>query len=333
MTKNQRPEVITIANHKGGCGKTTTTVNLSYSLSQKDKKVLVIDLDPQGHASLGFNIDPDRLQKSIFDLLDPESNGKTAVNDCIVHLYPNIDLIPSNMTLSYIEQILAGKKQREYRLKNIVEDLKEYNYILIDTGPSLGLLTVNALIAANKVIIPVEPSSYALHGLQKLEETLNMLSKNLGHTPQVRYLLTLHDINSQYSSDFEATFRSYFGSEIFSTKISCSDIYKDAATLGLPVLEHSPRNKISKEYLKTAKEVIDWSSNIQSAYIGKLPENQEEQIVPFTSKLIRSKNADKFSTILKETEVDYNYKFAYDLNGEMFTYKVTEPDISLTKIN
>ncbi len=329
-------EIIAIANHKGGCGKTTTAINLAYSLSLINKKVLLVDLDPQGHATLGLNIDPDRLEKSNFDLLTP--NSKTTVAQVKLNIYKNLDLLPANMMLAFLEQLLSGKNQREFRLKNILSKIKNnYDFIIIDTAPSLGLLTINALLAANKVIIALEPSNYALHGLSKIEETIDLITQKAKHKIKLRYLLTLFNKNSKFSYDFFDTVKWSLCDKLFMTRIALCDIYKDAATLGLPVYKYRPEYSEADDYRSLTNEVIAWCNNKTPLFIADLPlENKKNY--PLHDPAEKTTADDKIKIIdifqlKKQNQKEYKYKYVVDTNGNVSSFKLDTTEILDTVLN
>lgn len=308
-------EIIAIANHKGGCGKTTTAINLTYSLTLENKKVLLVDFDPQGHSTLGLNIDPDRLSYSIFEALIP--NSSVDINNIKLTPYKYLDLLPANMKLSFLEQLLAGKKQREYRLKNLLnKSAKKYDYIIIDTPPALGLLTINALLAANRVIVPIEPSNFALHGLQKIGETLELLNKKLGHSPALRFLFTLYNERSQFNKDFLGVIGQALENELFATKIHYHDSYRDAGVLGLPVYEYTKYKEVSQDYIDLATEVTNWSKNKKKKYISKLPRSKK-LVVPFTRKLAEAFEKTSHIEYIKKANSDVSYKYMLDTDGQI----------------
>jgi chromosome partitioning protein len=188
--------VIAIVNQKGGCGKTTTTVNLAAALASDGARVLVIDLDPQAHATLALGVDPDKVDENLYEVLaEPEGSGQ--LREIILEVGENLDLAPSGIVLSALEQKLASERveSRTERLSAALDSLPErtYDYALIDCPPNVGVLTFNALRAAGEVIIPLETSRFAIHGVEKLLETIALLTERIGHDLTVRILTTLYD--------------------------------------------------------------------------------------------------------------------------------------------
>lgn len=306
-------EVIAISNHKGGCGKTTTAINLAYALAEQHKQTLLIDLDPQAHATIGLNLNPEQLEKNIFDLLKPQT--KTKFEEVVRPVYPHLDILPGSMTAAYLEQLMSGKKQREYTLKKILDKAKQYDTVIIDTAPSLGLLTINALLAANKIIIPLEPSSFALHGLQKLEETLEMLRVKTKHAPEIRYLLTMYNTASQFALDFLHSVRPFFDISLLKTKITWAEQYRNSAAACIPAKLFAPETNEAREYDNVAQEVLAWIEHKEPVFISALPK-AVEPVVNYHQK----QNAEPV-ILPYATDEQHEYKYVIDINGNIRSIK------------
>lgn len=308
-------EVIALANHKGGCGKTTTAINLAYRLSKLKQKVLLIDLDPQGHSSLGLNINPDRIDTSCYDFLQ-----KKPLADVVIKILPNLDLIPGAMKTAFIEQILSGKNRREYRLKDCLKKVTGYDYILIDSPPSLGLLTVNALLAASKVLVPLEPSNYALHGLQKLEDTISLLKNKAGHQLEARYLITMFR-PTKFCEDFLNTLKPFFRDNLLKTRINFSELYKDSALVGLPAGVYD--DKQSDEYANLAIEVKAWVEKKDPVFISNLPSPVK----------IKMNSNTEMIQMLSSTKDGYEYRYVIDTQGNITSVRSKKLNMVNLKFN
>jgi chromosome partitioning protein len=261
--------VIAIINQKGGCGKTVTAVSLAASLAANRKKILLIDLDPQGHASLSFGIDPQQGH-TIFDVLDLNENKN--LQDIITILSPHLHLAPANISLSILEQKLAGKHGREIRLLDKLSRIRKlYDYIVIDCPPNLGLLTINALIAAQRLIVPVDTSIFSLHGIEKLQATVSMLKNKIGHDPDVYGLATIFDQRTNFSKIFLLKLKKVFGDKLFKTVIPNSIKFREASESATAIIDYAPRSKGAQTYLGLAAEILrrDKHKVIQKAVRSK----------------------------------------------------------------
>ena len=249
--------VIASANQKGGCGKTTTAINLSSSLSQKGQKVLLIDFDPQAHATMGLNVKPSDLDKTIYDVITPKKNWLWGIEDILVPIKDNFDLAPSSLILSAFEQELSGLERREHRLFQAIQPLKEkYDFIVIDCPPSIGHLSFNALRACDEVIIPIDMSLFSLRGVAKLIEIIIMLKDKIGHDIKSRALVTMYDRRTRYSRTVLEKVQAEFGDNVFDTVIRYNIRLRETADLGLPVGDYDKNAIGHMDYENLAEEVI-----------------------------------------------------------------------------
>jgi chromosome partitioning protein len=249
--------VIASANQKGGCGKTTTAINLSSSLSSKGERVLLIDFDPQAHATMGLNIMPSDLEKSIYHVITPKDYQFLRIEDILVPIKDNFDLAPSSLILSAVEQELSGLEGRENRLFRAIQALKKtYDYVVIDCPPSIGHLCFNALRACQEVIIPIDMSLFSLRGVAKLLEIIILLKDEIGHDVRSRALITMYDRRTRYSRVVLEKVKTEFGDNVFETVIRYNIRLRETADYGLPVGDYDKNAIGHKDYENLAEEVI-----------------------------------------------------------------------------
>jgi chromosome partitioning protein len=249
--------VIASANQKGGCGKTTTAINLSSSLSSKGERVLLIDFDPQAHATMGLNIMPSDLEKSIYHVITPKDYKFLRIEDILVPIKDNFDLAPSSLILSAVEQELSGLEGRENRLFRAIQALKKtYDYVVIDCPPSIGHLCFNALRACQEVIIPIDMSLFSLRGVAKLLEIIILLKDEIGHDVRSRALITMYDRRTRYSRVVLEKVKTEFGDNVFETVIRYNIRLRETADYGLPVGDYDKNAIGHKDYENLAEEVI-----------------------------------------------------------------------------
>ncbi len=247
-------KVIAIVNQKGGVGKTTTAVNLSTVLAQKGKKVLLIDEDPQGNATSGLGIEK-IAEKSIYDVLINETTfGEAIIRTSVKNLY----LCPSNINLAGAEVELVNMEARENRMKEKMEEIQDkFHYIIIDCPPSLGLLTINSLTAANSIMIPIQCEYYALEGVGQLMNTVNLIKKQLNKDLYIEgVVLTMNDARTNLSNQVVSEVKKYFKDNVYKTIIPRNVKLSEAPSYGMPISVYAPHSKGSKCYEKLANELI-----------------------------------------------------------------------------
>ena len=247
-------KIISIANQKGGCGKTTTTINLAAALGANGKKVLLLDLDPQAHASLGLNFEN---SDSIYNVISKLTPRKLKITDIIKSVEKNFDIVPSNILVGTLEQELADEIGRELKLMEVLNKIKDqYDYILIDCPPSLGFLTINSIRASEEVIVPVETSRFSLQGVDHLVDIVNLIRDRLNHPVTYRILITMFDSRLRHSFAMLAKMRERFADVLFDTIVHINVKLKESAVMGQAVIHYDKYCRGAKDYFSLAKELI-----------------------------------------------------------------------------
>ena len=247
-------KIISVANQKGGVGKTTTTVNLSTILAKKGKKVLLIDTDPQGNATSGLGVSKD-VELSVYDILIGDTEFDETLQETAIK---NLKVCPSNISLAGAEVQLVSMMSREQRLKTKLDKIKDqYDYILIDCPQSLGLVTLNAFTASDSVLIPVQCEYFALEGLGQLLNTVNLVKKHLNKNLEIEgALLTMYDARTNLSNQVVKEVKKYFEDKVYKTVIPRNVRLSEAPSYGMPITVYDPRSKGAKAYEKFAKELL-----------------------------------------------------------------------------
>ena len=251
-------KVISVANQKGGVGKTTTTVNLATLLAKKGKKVMLIDTDPQGNATSGLGITKE-LELSVYDILVGDTTFEETIQDTAVK---NLKVCPSNISLAGAEVELVSMMSREQRLKVKLDAVKDqYDFIIIDCPPSLGLVTLNAFTASDSVLIPVQCEYFALEGLGQLLNTVNLVKKHLNKNLEIEgALLTMYDARTNLSNQVVKEVKKYFEDKVYKTVIPRNVRLSEAPSYGMPISIYDPKSKGAKAYDKFAKELLKINS-------------------------------------------------------------------------
>ena len=249
---------IAIINQKGGCGKTTTSINLAACLARLGQKTLLVDMDPQGHCGVGLAVPEEQIERTIYDALLEEKDGRVSkVSEVVWQIASEFDLAPSNIKLAGFEQLFAGRQGREDRLTRALDQVREtYQWVILDCPPSVGLLTFNALRACDEVIVPVETGFFSLHGLTKMMETLEVLKDRCEKEIVIRVLPTLYDTRTKLAREVLSELRSKFREYLMESTVNFNTKLKEAASFGQPITEYDPGSRGYKDFVNLARELM-----------------------------------------------------------------------------
>lgn len=254
-------KVIAVFNQKGGVGKTTTNVNLSACIAQKGKKICIIDIDPQGNTTSGFGIDKGSLPYSIYDVIVNEVNLKSTILETE---YENLHIVPSSVQLAGAEIELAAMNNREIKLRQSIDTIREsYDYIFIDCPPSLGLLTINSLAAVDSVLIPIQCEYYALEGVSQLMNTIQLVKRSLNPDLEIQgVVLSMFDGRTNLSIQVVDEVKNYFKGKVYTTIIPRNVRLAEAPSFGQPVIYYDERSKGAEAYIELAEEFLDLEEDV-----------------------------------------------------------------------
>ena len=254
--ENIMGRIIAVANQKGGVGKTTTAINLAACLAEAGKKVLTIDLDPQGNMTSGLGVDKNEVENTVYELMLDECSIKESMTDTVVD---GMKVIPSNVNLARAEIELLGIPEKEYKLRNAVDYIKEdYDFIVIDCPPSLNMLTINAMTTANSVLVPIQCEYYALEGLSQLIHTIDLVQQRLNPNLLIEgVVFTMYDVRTNLSNQVVENVRNNLDAKIYDTLIPRNIRLAEAPSYGLPINLYDSKSAGAESYRLLAKEVID----------------------------------------------------------------------------
>jgi chromosome partitioning protein len=281
-------KTIAIVNQKGGCGKTTVAINLASALAEMGQKVLLVDMDSQSHCAVGLAVPEEQIEQSIYDVLISRSkNEPIKLTEILWQISDGLELAPASLDLAAFEQQMVGVAERECCLKNNLDDVKSiYDVVVIDCPPSVGLLTFNALRAADEVLVPVETGYFALHGLSKQLETLSLLCRRTNQQVEVRVLATMYDIRTKMAREILSELRSHFGTRMFKTIIAFNTKIKEASSFGQPISEYDPASKGQQDFHSLASEILSKQTKQQQHEIVNSLANQLASISATADELL-----------------------------------------------
>jgi chromosome partitioning protein len=272
---------IAIINQKGGCGKTTVSINLASALAAENKRTLLVDMDSQGHCAVGLAVPEEQIELGIYDVLVNFRRGETVkLAEILWEISDNFELAPASIDLAAFEQQTIGVVDRENCLKDALATVaKNYDYVVIDCPPAVGLLTFNALRAATDVIVPVETGYFSLHGLSRQLDTLSILCKQCSQHIHVMVLASMYDIRTKMGREILSELRKHFTGRMFRTVVNFNTKLKEAASLGQPICEYDPASRGHKDFQYLAQELIaSDTSMVEQRQIEELPAGAEPQI-------------------------------------------------------
>ncbi len=320
--------IVAIANQKGGCGKTTTAINLAASLAHIGKKVLVVDFDPQAHATTGLGLELDKLEYSMYDVISSLSQTKTDIDSIIKEINKNLYLAPSSVLLSTLEQELTDEIGRETRLWDVLSKMKSsFDYVLIDCPPNLGFLTINALRASNEVLIPLEMSFFSFNGVNQLLDVINLVRERLNHNVDYRILMTMFDSRLQYSYHVQDEIKERFEGKLCKTIIHINVKLRESASCGKPALYYDKYCRGAKDYLALARELVARIEPPKPLDENWMPENR----IAKDRQRVRTVGRDMPQRVVEFVFPDPNAKEVY-VAGDFNSWRVGE-DSRLEKKN
>jgi chromosome partitioning protein len=281
---------IAIVNQKGGCGKTTVSINLASALSGRNNRTLLVDMDPQAHCAVGLAVPEEQIEQSIYDILVSHGRGEPLrLFEILWQISDGFELAPASIDLAAFDQQMSGVINRENCLKDVLEQISnDYDYVIIDCPPAVGLLTFNAIRASTDVIVPVETGYFSLHGLSKQLETLSILCKQCSQQINVMVLANMYDIRTKMAREIMGELRKHFSERMFKTIINFNTKLKEAASLGQPIAEYDPVSKGNKNFKALAEELIGTDTQMHRAELVSTLQSKLDAISASAEELLAS---------------------------------------------
>jgi len=279
---------IAIINQKGGCGKTTVSINLASALAGRNLKTLLVDMDPQAHCAVGLAVPEEQIEQSIYDvLISHAKNEPIRLSEILWQISENFELAPASIDLAAFDQQMTGLSDRETCLKTVLDQAaREYDYVVVDCPPSVGLLTFNSIRAATDVIVPVEMGYFSLHGLSKQLDTLSVLCKQCEQKINVMVLASMYDIRTKMGREILGEVRKHFSGKMFKTVVNFNTKLKEAASLGQPISEYDPASKGHKDFMGLAEELVGSDTHMHRAELVSNLQSKLEAISASAEELL-----------------------------------------------
>lgn len=281
---------IAIVNQKGGCGKTTISINLASALASREYRTLLVDMDPQSHCAVGLAVPEEQIEQSIYDVLISNSRGEPLrLSEVLWQISDGFELAPASIDLAAFEQQMSGIAERENCLRSLLEQVKpDYDYVIVDCSPSIGLLTFNAIRAATDIIVPVDMGYFSLHGLSKQLDTLSVLSKQCSQEIDVMVLTSMYDVRTKMGREILGELRKHFSGKMFKTVVNFNTKLKEAASLGQPISEYDAASKGHKDFQMLAEELVGADTQMHRAELVGTLQDKLEAISASAEELLSS---------------------------------------------